>query len=160
EMRERRVTVCPWAQGSRAPAPAALGRPAPRDSCGQRGLQIFSANYFWQQRKATLRRSVPAPRDSRPDGFAAAFAGTNADAVLQRQHEDLAVADLSRLGGAGGMHDRLDGGLDEGVVDGDFELELGQQPHLELAAAVDLGVAALPAAAADVAHGHEVDVAL
>ena len=50
-------------------------------------------------------------------------------------------------------------GLDERVVDGDLQLELGQEADLVLRAAVDLGEAALPPAAADVADGHEVDVA-
>ena len=52
------------------------------------------------------------------------------------------------------------GRLDEGIVDGDLELELRQQPHHVLLGAVDLGEALLPAAAADVADGHQVDVAL
>src|SRR5436309_10883582 len=83
------------------------------------------------------------------DGLAAALAGADADAVLQRQHEDLAVADLAGVAGAGGVHDRLDRRLHERLVDGDLQLDLRQQPDLELAAAVDLGEAALPAAAAD-----------
>ena len=39
----------------------------------------------------------------------------------------------------------FDGGFDEGVVDGDLEFQLGQQPDLELGPAVDLGEATLPA---------------
>src|SRR5687767_1851314 len=52
----------------------------------------------------------------RPDGLAAAFAGADAHAVFEREDEDLAVADLPRLGGPRRMHDGLDGRLGEGVV--------------------------------------------
>src|SRR5262249_12604491 len=97
---------------------------------------------------ATLLRVLRGSLSSGSDGLAAALARANAHAILQRQHKDLAVADLPRFRRARGVNDRLDGGLDEGVVDGDFEFELGQQADLEFAAAVDLGVAALPAAAA------------
>ena len=61
---------------------------------------------------------------------------------------------------SGGVDDSLDGRLDEGVVDCYFEFELGEQADAELGAAIDLGVAALPATAAHVAHRHEVDVVL
>ena len=37
---------------------------------------------------------------------------------------------------------------------------LGKQPHLELGAAINFRVAALPAAAAHVADGHQVDIVL
>src|SRR5688500_10848827 len=97
---------------------------------------------------------------SRADGLPAAFAGADAHAVVERHDEDLAVADGAGVADAGGMDDGLDGRLHECVIDGDLELELGQQADLELLAAVDLGEAALPAATADVADGHQVDVAL
>src|SRR5262249_15028959 len=112
----------------------------------------------------TTRRSKWQGRDCRPiswpDRLAAALAGANADAVFQRQDEDLAVADLTRLRGPRRLHDRLDGRLDERVVDGDLQLQLRQQANLDLRAAVNLRVAALHAAAADVADGHQVNVAL
>src|SRR5207253_5925517 len=41
--------------------------------------------------------------NSRPDGFATSFAGADANAILERQDEDFAVADLTGLGGAGGV---------------------------------------------------------
>src|SRR5690606_103039 len=37
---------------------------------------------------------------------------------------------------------------------------LGQQTHLDLRAAVDLGVATLPSAATHITDGHQIDVAL
>src|SRR5438105_2559006 len=83
--------------------------------------------------------------NSRPDGFATSFAGADANAIVERQDEDFAVADLAGLGGAGGVDDGLDGRLDERFVDGNFQLELGQEANLELGAAVDFGIAALTA---------------
>src|SRR5207248_4114902 len=71
-----------------------------------------------------------------------------------------AVAYLSCLRSSRGVHNGFDRRFHKGVVDGDFELQFRQQPHLKLGAAVDLGVAALPAAATDIADGHEIDVAL
>jgi len=56
------------------------------------------------------------------------------------------------------VDDGLDRGLDERVVDGDLQLELGQQADLDLLPAVHLGVALLAAAPADVGHGHQVHV--
>src|SRR5262245_59075200 len=106
-------------------------------------------SWYWRSNRA---------RTLRPDRLAAAFAGANADAILQRQNEDLAVADRARVAGAGGVDDGLDGRFDEGVVHRDLQLQLGQQTHLKLGAAVDLGVAALPAAAAHIAHRHQVHV--
>src|SRR5262245_46218795 len=94
----------------------------------------------------------------RSDGDAAAFAGADADRVLERQDEDLAVADAAGLPGPGRMDDRLDGRLDKRVVDGDLELQLRQQADLDLLPAIDLGVPLLPAAPADVRDGHQVDV--
>src|SRR5262249_41794975 len=84
----------------------------------------------------------------------------DADTIIQRQHEDLAVADLARLRRAGRVDDGLDGRLHEGVVDGDLQLHFRQQADLELGAAVHLRVAALPPATAHVAHRHQVEVAL
>src|SRR5947209_13293613 len=96
-------------------------------------------------------RPHSAPQSSRPDGLATALAGADADAVLQREHEDLAVADLPGTGGAGGVNDGLDRAIDEGVVDGDLQFQLGQELYLDLGAAIHLGIAALPAATAHVA---------
>src|SRR5438067_11550551 len=93
--------------------------------------------------RALLRRKrrIPLTITLWTNGLAAAFAGADADAVLQVEHEDLAVADLAGFLGAGGVDDGLDSGLDEGVVDGDLEFELGQELHLVFLAAVLLGVA-------------------
>src|SRR4051812_2382284 len=91
--------------------------------------------------------------------LAAAFARADTDGVVDVEHEDLAVADLAGITGASGMDNCLNCRLDEGVIDGDLELELGQQTHLELRPTVHFRKPALPAAAADVGDGHEVNVA-
>src|SRR5262245_60743132 len=92
------------------------------------------------------------------NSFGATFAGADADAVLERQDEDLAVADLALVAGASGLDDRLDRRLDELVVDGDLQLHLAQQVDGVLVAAVDLGVALLAAEALDVADGQADDL--
>ena len=86
------------------------------------------------------------------DRFAAAFAGADADAVVQRQDEDLAVADFAALAGAAAFDDGVDRGLDEFFVDGDLQLHLAEQVDGELVAAIDLGVPFLPAEALHVHH--------
>ena len=45
-----------------------------------------------------------------------------------------------------------------GVVDGDLDLQLGQEVHGIFGAAVDFGMALLAAIAFDLGHGHAVDV--
>src|SRR5712691_11314135 len=62
----------------------------------------------------------------RSNRIAAPFAGADADAVLKRQDENLAVTDLPGLGRPRCVHDRFDGGLDKGLVDGNLQLQLGQ----------------------------------
>jgi hypothetical protein len=68
--------------------------------------------------------------------------------------EDLAVADLA---GLGRLDDGCDGAFDRGSREDDFDFDLGQEVHRVLAAAVDFGVAFLPAEALDFAHGHAFD---
>src|SRR5258707_107052 len=114
--------------------------------------------FFFKRRNPRGSSTHPAAWGSRSNRGAAALAGTDPDTVLQGQNKDLAVADLTGVAGARGVDDRFDGCLHEGVVDGNFELELGQEPHLELAAAINLGEPSLPAAAAHVGDRHEIDV--
>src|SRR6516164_5990741 len=54
------------------------------------------------------------------DGFGTALAGADADAVLERQDEDLAVADAPFGTSAPGFHDGVHGRLDEILIDGDL----------------------------------------
>src|SRR5690348_8697937 len=94
------------------------------------------------------------------DRFRAALAGADADAVLQRQDEDLAVADATLGPGAAGLHDGVHRRLDEVLVDGDLQLHLAEQVHRQLVAAVHLRVALLPAEALDVDDGQAEDLDL
>src|SRR6185437_9520067 len=77
----------------------------------------------------------------------APFAGADANAVVERQYENLAVADLAGGPAAAPFDDRLDRRFDEVLVDGDLQLHLAQQIDRELVAAVDLGMALLTAEA-------------
>src|SRR5438105_3316311 len=95
-----------------------------------------------------VRRARNRKRDLGSNRVAAAFAGADADAVVERQDEDFAVADLASVAGAGSVHDGLDGRFDECFVDGNFELQLREEPNLNLGAAVNFRVAALSPAAA------------
>src|SRR5512139_2584724 len=85
------------------------------------------------------------------DGFGAGLAGADAHGLVELGHENLAVADLS---GAGDVGDGFDHLLDDGVVDGDLDLGLGQEVDAVLRAAVELGVAPLPAEALYLGDGH------
>jgi hypothetical protein len=70
------------------------------------------------------------------------FAGPDADGVIERNHEDLAVADCA------GFRNAHDGGrdlLDLVRCHRDFYLELRQEVHRVLGAAVNLGVTLLAA---------------
>src|SRR3954468_24772178 len=94
----------------------------------------------------------PAGTDAPSDGLGPALAGADADAVLQRQDEDLAVADAALGAGAPGLHDGVDRRLHEVLVDGDLQLDLAEEVHGQLVAAVDLGV---PLLAAEALHVHD-----
>ena len=50
--------------------------------------------------------------------------------------------------------DRIDRRFDHFGADGDFDLELGQEAHGVLGAAIDLGVTLLAAVAFDLGNGH------
>ena len=58
------------------------------------------------------------------------------------------------------MNDCFNGGFNESVIDGNFQLQLGQESHLEFGPTIDLGKASLPTAAAHIADRHQKDVAL
>src|SRR6266545_7121661 len=98
---------------------------------------------------------LPIPfsaRDRYPsDRFRPAFARADADHLVERQDEDLPVADLPLLAGPAALQDGVDGRLDELLVDGDLQLHLADQVHLVLVPAVDLGVSLLATDALDVA---------
>src|SRR3989344_1029648 len=84
----------------------------------------------------------------------AGFAGADADDLLQRGHEDLAVADLA---GACRRFDGFDDAVEDGLVHGGFDLDLGQEVDHVLCTTVQLGVALLTAEALDFGHGDALD---
>src|SRR5215471_1319536 len=81
------------------------------------------------------------------------FAGADADSLVEADDKDLAVADLAGLRGRG---DRLDDLV--GLVGGNrhFDLQLGQEAHGVLGAAVDFRVALLTSVTLDFGDGHPV----
>jgi hypothetical protein len=62
--------------------------------------------------------------------------------LLDRTHEDLAVANLA---GAGGLDDRFHGTVDNTIIHHRFDLDLGQEVDDILRAPVQLGMALLAA---------------
>ena len=88
------------------------------------------------------------------DGAAGVAAGADPDRRLHRRHEDLAVADVARLGR---RRHHLRHLVDEVVGDDDLDLDLGQEVDGVLTAAVQLGVALLPAEPAHLGDRHADD---
>src|SRR6266508_2820390 len=84
----------------------------------------------------------------------AALAGPDADDLLDRHDEDLAVADPPRLRGA---LDRLDDPADDAVGDHHLHLHLGEEVDDVLGAAVELGVPLLAAEALHLPRGETRD---
>src|SRR5512135_2756486 len=78
------------------------------------------------------------------------FAGADAHNLLELEHEDLAVADLA---GVRGLLDRLDHAVQHLGLDRGFDLHFRQEVHHVLRAAIQLGVALLPAEALDLGDG-------
>src|SRR2546430_13622145 len=83
------------------------------------------------------------------EGVLAGLAGADAHDLLERRDEDLPVADLS---GASRGLDGFDDLVDERVVDGGLDLDLGQEVHDVLGAAVQLRVALLATEALHFGH--------
>src|SRR6476619_7557180 len=104
---------------------------------------------------STLHRSRARPEAGVADSealqrVAVHFTGADAHDALQVPDEDLAVANLA---GTAGLHDRLDHGIGLLIGDGDFQLDLRQEIHDVLGAAIQLGVALLATEALDLGDG-------
>ena len=79
----------------------------------------------------------------------AGFAGADANDLLERRDENLAVTNLA---GARSAFDRFDHAVDDGIVDGRLDLYLGQEVDDVFRTAVQLGVALLTTEALDFGH--------
>ncbi len=88
--------------------------------------------------------------DFRSDCGFVLLAGTDADHAFDLGHEDLAVTDLARVGG---LHDRIQHGVELVLGHDDFDLDLRQEIDHILGAAIQLGVALLAAEALYLGHG-------
>ena len=88
------------------------------------------------------------------EGVVITFARSDAQRMIDRHHEDLAVADFAR---PRGFRDGLDGLVRDFVRDGHLNSNLGHGMNLIFGAPVDLGVALLAAIAYDLGDGHAVD---
>src|SRR5437016_2797994 len=122
----------------------------------------------WRRRvSASIWLEPPAgggegePRAGSPsmtsDGRLPCLARTDADRLVDRQHEDLAVADGARLRRA---RDRRDHLLDEVLRNHDLDLDLREEVDRVLRPAVQLRVALLAAEAANLGDGHADDADL
>src|SRR4051794_30157513 len=107
------------------------------------------------------------PSELDPDGsnresdrLGAALAGPDPDAVVHRQDEDLAIADLAVRPAPARLDDRVDRRLDEVLVDGDLQLDLPEQVHRDLVPPINLGVTLLTPEPLDVGHGEPEDLDL
>src|ERR1019366_10743788 len=84
----------------------------------------------------------------------AALVVANPDRLLDAADEDLSVTDAAGAGGAeNGLHDLIS----QGVVDDDFQLDLGKKIDGVFAAAIELGVALLAAVSASFQNGDSLD---
>src|SRR6478735_1714564 len=88
------------------------------------------------------------------DGFVAALAGADAHRFFEAGDEDLAVTDAPRLGS---LLDRVDDRMDQVVGHDNLQFDLGDEVHDVSGAAVDLLLAAGPAEAFHLRHGHALD---
>lgn len=89
--------------------------------------------------------------------FFATLARADADAVVHRQHKDLAIADLPLVAAAAALDDRVDRGFDEVIVDGDLQLHLAKQIDFVFVTPIELGLALLSAEALAIEHGQAKD---
>jgi len=85
------------------------------------------------------------------------FAGTDAHRLLDRDNEDLAVADFPGLGRGG---DSIDGFVDHLRRHNDFDLEFRNEVHGVFRAPIDFRMSFLPAVTFNLGHGHALQAKL
>ena len=106
---------------------------------------------------ATLTINSPEAPVLQSERAGVGLAGANANHVLDRRDENLAVADLAGLGGS---TDGLDYFVDLVCRDSDLEADFRQEIHRVFGATINLGMALLPAVTFDLGDGHAVDAGL
>src|SRR5688572_14843231 len=109
-----------WTAGSNSPIRMAMIAMTTSNSISvnaRRGMGVSGAGEARSQTNAcpgvkmlhgrvAVARRIPDAARAGSNRLRAAFARADADAVLQRQDEDLPVADAAFRTGAGGVHDR------------------------------------------------------
>src|SRR5580692_11931007 len=129
----------------RCSIPRQRGRWQPRPP----GQKLADLPKKWATRIAAQR-----PKDSKgSERVGVGLAGADADGLVDRGDKNLAVADLPGLGGAA---DGFDDPLDLVGRHRDLDADLRQEVHRIFGAAIDLGMALLPAIALDLGDGHAV----
>src|SRR5260221_13684340 len=88
------------------------------------------------------------------DGIMPSIPRADADRLFDIEDENLAVADAP---GARGIFDRFDDIVREAILDHHLDLHLGQEVDHIFSAAVELGMALLPAEALDLGDGDSGD---
>src|SRR5689334_4661485 len=116
-----------------------------------------SVEGFASREAAVARHSPLATRSYR---LGSSLAGADPDAVVHREDEDLAVADLAVGPTPPRFEDGVDGRFDEVLIDGDLELDLAEQVDRDLVPAIDLGIPLLAAESLNVHDGQAEDLDL
>src|SRR6267378_2584036 len=135
---------------SSAGAGAGVGCWAPADDTVAARNTATATRILIALMASPLPSSLPLAR-SRSHRGVAMLTGPNPDCVVETRHEDLAVPDRARLGGA---RDERHHFVHQPVRNDDLDLHLRQEVHGVFPAAVHLGVSLLPTEAADLAHRH------
>src|SRR6266850_6601408 len=158
--------------GSAAAASSAISRGSTgASSSASRGVGVSASRFapaargFENPRARSARSRTRGEAVSRSDAAVAELLNrglalltrADADRLVDRQHEDLPIADRAGLGRADDDRDHL---VDHAVADHHLDLHLGQEVHGVLRAAVELGVAFLAAEAAHLGHRHADDADL
>src|SRR5262249_24260409 len=128
----------------------------PAAACASAGVASVAkaiAPALQAPRRATISLVMRSPPCEYSERFVVGFAGADADGAIEVVDKDFPVADLAGLGRRADRRDRLFFQL---VGDRDFDLELGQEIHGVFGAAINFGVALLPAEAFDLGDGHAV----
>src|SRR5690606_864664 len=160
-----RCSICPTFRTESQKKAADASKLAPAAKRSRIGSRVpNSAGDFSPRRRGPPRCLVLHPREPTwkasaglSDRFCTGFSASNADCILNRENENLAVADFS---GSGATDNCIDCRLNEVFVDADFYSDLFQKVYLKCDTAVGLGVALLLSTAESVGNAHLVNLRL